>query len=80
MSYLIMTDSGSSQDGMRYQMREMMRRDSRRYDGGYRHHDGGGRSYEDGYREGYRHGYDDAADDSDNDGYRRERDNRGRYM
>jgi hypothetical protein len=54
-------------------MREEMRRNYRNYN-----HDG--KSYDDGYREGYKDGREDGEQGWNEDGYRQERDSRGRYM
>lgn len=79
MGYIIKTDDGNES---RSQMRDSLRRmyHGNRYYDGYRG-DGNGKTYHDGYREGYKDGRDDERDESEwGDGYRRERDSRGRYM
>lgn len=60
-------------EGKRSMMREEMRRN-------YRNYNHGGKSYDDGYREGYKDGREDGEHGWNEDGYRQERDSRGRYM
>lgn len=57
-------------------MRQQMRRNM---SGGYRMGESGDyrTEYDRGYRHGYRHGWEDSEDE---EGYRRQRDSRGRFM
>lgn len=75
MSWIFVDKDKESQG----QMRDNMRR-SMRSGGGY-YRDYGGMNmrdnYEQGYREGYKHGWEDSEEE---EGYRRTRDSRGRYM
>lgn len=75
MSYLIV--DRNERENMRNEMRESMRvgHHGDYKSGGYRT---AGNVYHEGYREGYKHGWEDKEDDED--GMRRYRDSRGRYM
>lgn len=68
------SEGGSS--SMRSQMRRSMR-------GGYRNYGGSSAmmrgDYDHGYRQGYKEGWEDHEEETE-DGYRRMRDSRGRYM
>ena len=75
MAWIFVDKESEGSSGMRSQMRRSMR-------GGYRY---GGSSammrgdWDNGYREGYKHGWEDHEDETE-EGYRRMRDSRGRFI
>lgn len=78
MSWIFVDKENGGDSDMRSQMRRNMRR------GDYRYVGGGssmrGENYNEAYRDGYKHGWEDHEDEIENEGYRRSRDSRGRYI
>lgn len=76
MAWIFVDKEDEGGSGMRSQMRRSMR-------GGYRNYGGSSAmmrgDYDHGYRQGYKHGWEDHEDENE-EGFRRMRDSRGRYI